>query len=186
MHANDELLSRIRGLDSELRAAMMERWRRDLPFLELVFDRWERANRLGFGPGASVYHDAYIYGEVRVGEASWIGPLVLLDGSAGIEIGHHCSISAGVQVYTHDTVRWALSGGQAERESAPVKIGDCTHVGAQTTVLRGSTIGDHCVIGANSVVSGEIPPYSLAVGSPARVNGEVVISESGEIEIRTF
>ncbi len=184
MTANDELLSAIRSLDAELRSEMMERWSRDLPFEELVFDRWERAERLGFGAGASIYHDAYVYGDVRVGEGSWIGPLVLLDGTARIEIGHHCSISAGVQIYTHDTVHWALSGGVAEQESGPVTIGDCSHVGAQTTVLRGSAIGDHCVIGANSVVSGEIPPHSLAAGAPAQVKGEVVISETGEIEIR--
>ena len=160
----DDLLASLRALDSRLRAEMLERWDRDLPFDELAFDRWERAKALGFGEGASVYHNAYVYGDVQVGAETWIGPMVLLDGVAGIEIGHHCSITAGVHVYTHDTVRWALSGGVAEQERAPVRIGDCTAIGAQTVVLRGATIGSRCVIGANSVVNGDIPDNSLAVG----------------------
>jgi acetyltransferase-like isoleucine patch superfamily enzyme len=181
---SDDLLAQIRSLDGELRSEMQRDWNRDLPFEELAFDRWERARRLGFGAEASVYHNAYVYGDVAVGAGTWIGPFVLLDGAAGIEIGHHCSISAGVHVYTHDTVRWALSGGEHEAERGPVRIGDCCHIGAQTTVLRGVEIGDHCVIGANSVVNREIPPYSLAVGSPARVRGQVVVSDDGAIEIR--
>jgi acetyltransferase-like isoleucine patch superfamily enzyme len=40
-------------------------------------------------------------------------------------------------------------------------------------VLKGAQIGECCVIGANSVVRGEIPPFSVAVGAPARVVGEV-------------
>ena len=181
----DDLLSALHSLDSRLRAETIERWDRDLPFDELAFDRWERARRLGFGEGASVYHNTYVYGDVRVGAETWIGPMVLLDGSAGIEIGHHCSISAGVHVYTHDTVRWALTGGAADSEEGPVRIGDCTHVGAQVTVLHGTTIGSRCVIGANSVVRGDIPDNSLAVGSPAKVRGTVVVADDGSVEIKT-
>ncbi|MFM2076567.1 MAG: hypothetical protein RJA49_457 [Actinomycetota bacterium] len=51
----------------------------------------------------------------------------------------------------------------------PVSIGDGSWLGHGTVVLPGSKIGKHVTIGANSVVSGEIPDYSVAVGSPARV-----------------
>jgi hypothetical protein len=44
----------------------------------------------------------------------------------GIAIGHHCSISAGVQIYAHDTVMWALSGGRAAKRTGRVVIGDCS------------------------------------------------------------
>src|SRR4029079_2837872 len=80
----DELKSAYLGLREDVRA----RWKRDLPFSELVFDRWERAASLGFGAGASIYHDSYVYGEVSVGEGTWIGPQTLLDGSGGLTIGH--------------------------------------------------------------------------------------------------
>ena len=48
-------------------------------------------------------------------------------------------------------------------------IGKNSWIGSGAIILPGSKIGDHVVIGANSVVTGEIPSYSVAVGSPARV-----------------
>jgi acetyltransferase-like isoleucine patch superfamily enzyme len=51
----------------------------------------------------------------------------------------------------------------------PVTIGDGSWIGYGSVVLPGASIGDHVVIGANSVVTGEIPSYSVAVGSPAKV-----------------
>jgi acetyltransferase-like isoleucine patch superfamily enzyme len=108
----------------------------------------------------------------------------MLDGlHASVEIGNHCSISTGVQVYTHDTVKWALSGGIAGFEVGPVRIGDCTYIGSQSVVLRGVSIGDHCVVGAQSLVNRDIEPYSIALGAPARVRGRVAVTASGEIEL---
>ena len=57
--------------------------------------------------------------------------------------------------------------------SAPVVIGDYVWVASDVTVLRGVTIGEHSVIGARSLVTSDIPPHSLAFGSPARVRGSV-------------
>jgi acetyltransferase-like isoleucine patch superfamily enzyme len=52
---------------------------------------------------------------------------------------------------------------------APVRIGRGTWLGEHVVVLSGVSIGEMCVIGANSVVTGSIPPRCVAVGSPARV-----------------
>jgi len=162
---------------------MARRFHRDLPFAELVFDRWERATRLGFGDGASVYHNTYVMGDVEVGRDTWIGPFVMLDGRAGIHIGDYCSISTGVQIYTHDTVKWALSGGKAEFELGAVRIGDCTYVGSQSVVLHGVTIGDHCVVGAHSLVDRDLPSHTIAFGVPARQRGTVEIAKDGDIQL---
>ena len=51
----------------------------------------------------------------------------------------------------------------------PVKIGSYVHVGENSCIMPGVTIGDHSVIGAGSVVTHDIPPYSVAAGNPARV-----------------
>lgn len=51
----------------------------------------------------------------------------------------------------------------------PVRIGPDTWIAAKVTVLRGTRIGRGCVLGAHAVVKGDIPDYSIAVGSPARV-----------------
>jgi acetyltransferase-like isoleucine patch superfamily enzyme len=184
MNDTAQLLDNLRQLRDELSDQMHERFDRDLPLEELLFDRWGRARRLGFGDHASIYQSALVFGQVAVGEHTWIGPFVLLDGQGGIEIGSYCSISAGVHIYTHDTVRWSLSGGRARPELGSVRIGDCTYVGSQTVVTRGAQIGDHCVIGANSLVRSHIPAYSVAFGAPARVRGRVHLGDGDQVELR--
>jgi acetyltransferase-like isoleucine patch superfamily enzyme len=51
----------------------------------------------------------------------------------------------------------------------PVRIGSGSWIGFGSVILPGADIGEHVVIGANSVVSGPIPSFSVAVGAPARV-----------------
>lgn len=50
-----------------------------------------------------------------------------------------------------------------------VCIGDCVQIGEGCVIMPGVTIGDHCIIGSNSVVTKDIPSYSIAAGNPARV-----------------
>lgn len=185
-HETRALVERARLAYEALRSTTRKRWERDLPIEELVFDRWERARSLGFGEGTSIYHSSYVYGRVSVGAHTWIGPMTLLDGSGGLTIGDHCSISASVQIYTHDTVRWALSGGAAEYEKAPVSIGSNCHIGSQTVVAKGVTIGDHSVVGACSFVNRDLPPYTVAFGVPCRPAGKVLVAPDGSVDLRMF
>ncbi len=181
MNSSDLLRKSILELYKWLRKGMRQKWKRDLPFEEMLFDRWERARSLGFGEGSSIYHNSYVYSDVTVGKNTWIGPYTLMDGSGGLTIGGNCSISAGVHIYTHDTVRWALSGGEAEHERAPVNIGSCCHIGAKTVIAKGVTIGHHCAIGACSFVNRDIQPYTIAVGTPCKPAGVVNIEDAGNI-----
>jgi acetyltransferase-like isoleucine patch superfamily enzyme len=154
---------------------LIEVYHRSLPFQDAMFDREERARKLGFGKGATIYNSALVYGNVTVGEGTWIGPYVLLDGSGGgISIGSTCSISAGVHIYTHDTVNWALSGGRQPYRRKPVKIGNCCHIGSQSVILAGVDIADRCVVAANSMVKSSVPPQTIVGGTPAREIGHVV------------
>jgi len=146
---------------------------RTLPFGDYVVDRWEKARLLGFGEGSSIYDSSLVFGDVKVGRDTWIGPFTILDGSGGLQIGSHCSISAGVHIYTHDSVKRALSGGKEPIERAATKIGDRCYVGPNAIIARGVTIGDGCVIGACSLVLNDIPPGSKAFGVPCQVQGKV-------------
>jgi acetyltransferase-like isoleucine patch superfamily enzyme len=161
----EQLLALFRLLRDEKRHA----YRRVLPFGDYFSDRWEKAGYLGFGEGTSVYDNVLVFGDVRVGENTWIGPNVVLDGSGGLEIGSFCSISAGVQVYTHDSVQWSLSGGTAAYSYARTVIGDRCYIGPNTVVQKGVTIGDGVVVGANSLINRSIPSGSKAFGTPARI-----------------
>ena len=147
------------------------RWKRTLPFGDYVVDRWEKARELGFGDETSVYDSVLVLGDVRVGSRTWIGPFVILDGSGGLTVGSNCSISAGVQIYTHDTVAWAISGGTAAYEYAPTRIGDNCYIGPHTVIAKGVTVGSGSVIGAHSLVLTDIPEGSKAFGTPCKVVG---------------
>ncbi len=167
------LLEGLKGLWLEQRRAVAQRYRRTLPFGDYVVDRWHKAQELGFGEGSSIYDSVLVLGDVQVGRNTWIGPFVVLDGSGGLAIGSHCSISAAVQIYSHDTVQWALSGGSAPYEYAPTSIGDNCYIGPATIIVKGVRIGNGCRVGANSLVLADIPDGSIAHGTPCRVVGQV-------------
>jgi acetyltransferase-like isoleucine patch superfamily enzyme len=144
-------------------------WNRSLPFADYIVDRWKKASELGFGTGSSIYDSSLVLGDVKVGKNTWIGPFTVLDGTGELEIGDNCSISAGVQIYTHDTVKWAISGGAEPAEQSPVRIGSNTYIGPDVVISRGVTIGDRCVIGAKSFVNRDIADGKKAWGTPAKV-----------------
>ena len=56
-----------------------------------------------------------------------------------------------------------------ELKYAPIVIKDGAHIGIGAIIMPGVTIGEGAIIGAGSVVTKDIPPYSVAVGAPARV-----------------
>lgn len=151
-----------------------EKFDRGLPFAECFVDRWERAGALGFREGSSIYDSTIVFGDVKVGCNTWIGPFVVLDGSGGLEIGSNCSISAGVQIYSHDSVKWATSGGKESYEYAKTIIGDNCYIGPNVVIQKGVQIGSGSVIGANSLVNIDIPAGSKAFGTPVRIKGVVI------------
>ncbi len=175
--AESDVEERLNRLMGELRLLLAQqdrlsrdKWNRSLPLSEHIGDRWERAKSLGFGEGASIYDSAVVLGDVRVGRNTWVGPFTILDGSGGLAIGDNCSISAGVHIYSHDTVDWALSGGTVPAQRAPVRIGNNCYIGPHSIISKGVTVGDSSVIGANSFVNRDVPEGARVWGSPASVH----------------
>lgn len=146
----------------------LEKFNRSLPLAEYFVDRWERAKLLGFAEGASIYDSAVVIGDVSVGRSTWIGPNVLLDGSGKLEIGSFCSISANVQVYSHDSVLWAISGGEKPYEYKPTVIGNNCYIGPNVVIEKGVSIGDGAVVGANSFVNKNVEKGIKVAGNPAK------------------
>jgi acetyltransferase-like isoleucine patch superfamily enzyme len=162
------MLEALRDFWADRREAVRKKFDRTLPLGDYVVDRWEKARALGFGDGTSIYDTAHVFGQVAVGSNTWIGPFTILDGSGGLTIGDNCSISAGVQIYSHDTVEWAVSGGAAAYAYAPTRIGNRCYIGPGTVIGKGVTIGDGAVVGANSLVLKDVPSGERVAGSPAR------------------
>ncbi|MFM8311556.1 MAG: acyltransferase [Ilumatobacteraceae bacterium] len=108
---------------------------------------------------------------VSIGDRCLIGKGSGIVGHFAIEIGddvwtgHHVYITDQNHGY-EDVTRPISVQSQPER---PVRIAAGAWIGHGTVVLPGATIGRNAVVGANSVVTGEIPDFSVAVGAPARV-----------------
>lgn len=160
----------IEELRQRRQAEKIAQHKRRVSFGDLVTDRWENAREYGFGEGTSCYDNVLIIGDVRVGRHTWIGPNVILDGSGGgLEIGDYCSISAGVQIYTHDTVQRSITLGEAPVDQSPTRIGHGVYIGPNSIISRGVAIGDKAVIGAMSLVNRNVPAGARAWGCPAQL-----------------
>lgn len=164
-----DMLADLAALWHSRQTEVEREWNRSLSFGDYVVDRWTRAKQYGFGERSSIYDSSLVIGDVEVGSDTWIGPYTVLDGSGGLSIGSYCAISAGVQIYSHDTVQWCLSAGVTPAERAQTRIGSRCYIGPNTIVAKGVTIGDGCVIGANSLVLHDIPPDCKAFGTPCRL-----------------
>lgn len=106
--------------------------------------------------------DIVIGERVRLGIGGVIiGPVVMED---YVVTGQHCLISGLVHNYENPDVEIIDQG----VSTAPVVIGRGTYLGSNCVVVAGVTIGEHCVVGACSVVTHDLPPYTVSVGSPAR------------------
>jgi acetyltransferase-like isoleucine patch superfamily enzyme len=168
----------LQALHLHFQNAFKQQFNRSLPFADEIFDRWERAKFYGFGEGSSVYDSSYIFGDVRVGKNTWIGQFTIIDGSGGLTIGNHCTISAGVHIYTHDNVKNTLSGGKLAFEKEAVLIEDCCYIAPQSIISKGVTIGKHSLVAANTFVKNSIPAFSVVAGNPAKIIGKVVVTEN--------
>lgn len=108
---------------------------------------------------------------VQIGDRCLIGKGSGIVGHLSILIeddvwtGHHVYITD----QNHGYEDRDLPISQQTQPERPVRIGSGSWIGHGSVILPGAQIGEHVVIGANSVVTGEIPAYSVAVGAPARV-----------------
>lgn len=106
-------------------------------------------------------------GRLEIGEGTYINYGSNISATELVSIGRNCAIGQFAIIMDNDyhdmNAIWEMGAPE------PVVIEDDVWLGARCIVLRGARIGRGSVIGANSVVKGEIPPYSLAAGMPARV-----------------
>lgn len=153
-----------------LRKYKLIKYKRHVSLGDLIFDREETAKFLGFGDGSTCYDNVLVIGDVKVGKNTWIGPNVILDGSGGLEIGDHVSISAGVQIYSHHTVERSNSLGKAPTKLGKTIIGDGVYIGPNSIIQLGVRIGNSSIVGALSFVNRDVPPNSKAYGAPVNIS----------------
>lgn len=145
------------------------------------------ADAVRIGRGSSIYlgvmFDVGTQGRVSIGEFTLInGARIICD--AEVSIGDYCLISWNTVFM--DTLRLPAAATARRQELAataareprrmegvtparPIRIRRNVWIGFDTCVLPGVTIGEGAVVGARSVVVEDVPPFSVAVGNPARV-----------------
>lgn len=129
-------------------------------------------------------------GEVLIGDRCYLGASHLVC-HTGIRIGDDVIMSWGVTVVDHDS--HSLNWVEREHDVAdwmrgvkrwdfvtarPVHIGDKTWIGFGASILKGVRVGEGAVVGANAVVTHDVPPYTVVAGNPARVVRQLKVGKS--------
>jgi len=96
-----------------------------------------------------------------------------------IRIGDHCLIGTHCIMMDNDFHHISVNKRKTLPESKPIILGNHVWLGNRVTVLKGVTIGDYAVVGAGSVVTRDIPSYSVAAGNPARIIRTLSQSNTG-------
>ena len=130
-------------------------------------------------------------GNISIGNRTYISGGTSIISIHRIEIGNDVTIAWGCTIYDHDShsVYWnersrdtlqcikdykktgnfIQNKNWSKVKSAPIKIEDKVWIGFDCLILKGVTIGEGAVIGAKSVVTHDVPPYTIVAGNPARV-----------------
>jgi acetyltransferase-like isoleucine patch superfamily enzyme len=115
------------------------------------------------------YHPlVWINGTAEIGEGTFIGGFSDINGKgAKLVIGAHCDIASFTAINVASSHRAAI-GLKDTNRYGDITIGDHVFIGTHSAILGGCRIGSRSVIGAGTILRGEIvPPYSLVVGTPA-------------------
>ena len=120
----------------------------------------------------NVWLTAQAPGRIRIGTGTFLNMGVQVAAMELVEIGAHCMFANGCFVSDADhrfddpdkPVPW-----QGFTTKGPTRVGDNVWCGANVVITSGVTVGERCVIGANSVVTRDLPPFSIAAGAPAKV-----------------
>jgi acetyltransferase-like isoleucine patch superfamily enzyme len=135
-----------------------------------------REGRLEVGPQTlfepGVWITAPGAARIRIGAGTFLNLDVMVAAVELVEIGDHCMFANGCFITDGNhrfddpdkPVPW-----QGFTTKGPTRVGDNVWCGAHVVITSGVTVGDRCVIGANSVVTDDLPPFSIAAGAPAKV-----------------
>lgn len=137
------------------------------------------------GRGTKVWVNVQIRENASIGEGCILSKDVYID--EGVCIGDRCKIQNSVSVYkgvslgddvfvgpnacfTNDLVPRAFN---TDWQITPTRVERGVSIGANATIVCGVTLGDYAMVAAGSVVTRDVPPYTLVKGNPARVAGKI-------------
>ncbi len=136
--------------------------------------------RMRFGNDVTLFGNAYLNatgqrGRITIGDGTHIDQFCVLYGQGGLDIGARCAIASGVTIYSQSN-QYASAPEQPILDQPvvyePVVIGDDVWIGARAVVLPGVRVGDHAILAAGAVVRGDVEPWTIVGGVPAKVIGD--------------
>ena len=137
------------------------------------------------GDGVIFHHNVLFSkgSNISVGDHSLINRYVMLDDRDHITIGSFVMVAAGVTIetHTHPFDDFSLPVAYGGRSGLAVTVGDNSVLGYNVVLMAGVSIGYRCIIGANSVVTKDIPDYTVAGGVPAKPIKEYLPPATGDI-----
>lgn len=102
---------------------------------------------------------------LQIGDRVYFNEDLMVSTKSSITIGDGCRFGPGVKIFDNDHIFDAENGVSDKHVSAPIIIGSHCWIAANVVILKGTQIGDNCVIGAGAVVHGTIPPGSIVTAS---------------------
>jgi UDP-2-acetamido-3-amino-2,3-dideoxy-glucuronate N-acetyltransferase len=136
------------------------------------------------GEGSRVWHFAHVCGGARIGKGVSLGQNVFVGNK--VNIGDHCKIQNNVSVYDNVTLEEGVFCGpsmvftnvynprsliERKNEYRDTLVKKGATLGANCTIVCGTTIGEYAFIGAGAVINKDVPAYALMVGVPAKQIG---------------
>jgi acetyltransferase-like isoleucine patch superfamily enzyme len=137
------------------------------------------------GEGVIFHHNVLFSkgSNISVGDHSLINRYVMLDDRAEISIGSFVMVAAGVTIetHTHPFDDFTLPIAYGGRNGLSVSVGDNSVLGYNTVLMAGVNVGYRCIVGANSVVTKDIPDYTVSGGVPAKPIKRYLPPDSGDV-----
>ena len=160
------------------------------------FVYWQTRKKVIENPHIQIAKSAILYsyehiccksGLIKIGENAWVNRMCGIFANKGtVKIGNNVLIGPGTIIHTghhnfeQTDIPIKVQGGTEK----PIIIENDVWIGANCTIVGGTRIGAHSVIGAQSFVKGDIPPYSVAYGVPCRVKRNRLKPKRSDVEVK--
>ncbi len=141
----------------------------------VIIDDSSSVNNVRLGNDVKISRWCSIFGSsthvLQVGASTYIGPNAFIQGyAAPVAIGERVSIAQNVNIMSNSGPNASpLMQRYFPIKAAEVVIGDDCWIGANAIIMPGTTLGEFCVVAANSFVTSSFPPFSVVGGNPARL-----------------